>query len=254
MDGMNAKRNPAIVWTVQRTGGTNFANFLQALTGIRMQHEPFNRPRVYGEITKTWEKTGDTDLLRASVREVLGKGESIKHCVEMMPWNISASIVEASMDYGYRHIFLVRESSLQRLLSMEFASRTKIWGPERRSQIEIDTAAFSTPLDVPNLVKREAMARRRLNMAWDHTRARGMEPVAASFELLYEAESNEAMDWLSAILAPLGLDTSAKALRAAVDRLRQNGDQVTRELYDRFLGIDELQDSIKDLPPFVFMQ
>jgi LPS sulfotransferase NodH len=251
---MKAARNPAIVWTMQRTGGTNLANFLQSLTEFRMQHEPFNRPRIYGEITKAWEKTADRDALQASVGDVLAKGESIKHCVEMVPWAISASIVEASVNSGHRHIFLVRESSLQRLLSMEFASRTKIWGPERRNQIEIEAAVFATPLDVPRLVRHEAMGISRLNKFWELLKTRGMEPIAASFESLYEADPAEASDRLSAILAALGLETSPEALSAAVAKLRQKGNQVTRERYDEFIGIRELQDALRDLPPYVFLK
>ncbi len=44
---------PFIIWTLQRTGGTNLTVRLVELSGLEsFPHEPFNIERIHGHITK----------------------------------------------------------------------------------------------------------------------------------------------------------------------------------------------------------
>jgi len=130
MTTYSEKESPFIIWTMQRTGGTNLTKNLLAMSKFRaVEHEPFSRLRIYGEITKTWGSEKDNAALSTSIRGICAKRENIKHCVEMVPWQISATLVDAAAETDYKHLFLIRESSLQRLLSMVYARRAKVWGP-----------------------------------------------------------------------------------------------------------------------------
>jgi hypothetical protein len=120
---------PFVVWTLQRTGGTNLTARLVELAGLKSApHEPFNVGRVYGYITQAWQSDQDRVSLRQAVAEVAAKGEVIKHCVETVPWEITEALLEATHAAGYRHLFLYRRHAAERLLSLSTSPRKPAFG------------------------------------------------------------------------------------------------------------------------------
>lgn len=167
MTDATARDKPFIIWTVQRTGGTNLTKSLVKLSSYAIEQEPFNRPRMYGHITKAWDQNRDPDALRAAVQETTTGAHNVKHCVETIPWEVSEAILRSTNISIYNHLFLVREDSLPRLLSMEYAKRTNVWGPTHEAPDREADPAFETPLNVAQLLKHETMSIERLNRAWD---------------------------------------------------------------------------------------
>ena len=46
---MKRTKRPFIIWTLRRTGGT----ILAAHIGVK-HHEPFNKDRIFGDVSKAW--------------------------------------------------------------------------------------------------------------------------------------------------------------------------------------------------------
>jgi len=241
---------PFVIWTLQRTGGTNFNNHLNRLSRHdRLEDEPFNGRRQHGHLGKDWTKSRDLAALKAGMAAVCGSHNNIKHCVERVPWAVSGALVEASHEAGYAPLFLYRENPLQRLLSMEYAQRRRSWGPKKAAQAGEDSAAFKEPLDVEALIEHETTANNKLNKAWRQLCKIKADPVAISYEELYSTESETAQKALQRVFARLGI----KATEAQLDEaIRSTGDQKTRDRYAQFKGIKELQAQIDTLPSLIF--
>lgn len=74
---------PFIIWTLQRTGGTNFNQFLcRSSVHSKWEDEPFSEFRECGHVTKAFKADGDKVKLAEGVREIMKKRRNIKHCVE----------------------------------------------------------------------------------------------------------------------------------------------------------------------------
>lgn len=252
--GRTGAERPFIIHTLQRTGGTNLTKHLNRLSSfpVARQHEPFNRPRVYGHVTRAWEADRDAEALYAAMRVILAGEENIKHCVEMVPWKITGALVDCATEAGYRHMFLYRRDALGRILSMEYAQRTKIWGPSHLDKLSGDAVAFETPLDVDALVANEARCNRLLNRTWNHLAAAGVRAEPLAFEDLYGPDAALAGAALTRILTHLGLSKGAEADAELLAILRGDGGQQTRDRYVRFQGIAELRDRLADLEQPVF--
>lgn len=241
---------PFVIWTLQRTGGTNFNNHLNQISCHgRLQDEPFNGRREHGQLEKNWQKFKNQTALNDGMTAVCGTRNNIKHCVERVSWAVSGALVEASHNAGYASLFLYRENPLQRLLSMEYAQRTRSWGPKKAAAAGEDTEAFKTPLDVDALIEHETKANNKLNKAWRQLRKANANPVAISFEELYSADSETTQNGLKRVFARLRVEVTGALLKEAI---RSTGDQKTRDRYAQFKGIEELQGRIDSLPPLIF--
>ena len=117
-----AHRPPLLIWTLQRSGGTNLTRRLEVLAGLAHgEHEPFNVEREFGHITRDWLARPDRATLDTAMHAACTQRRLIKHCVELVPWEVSQALAEQSVDLGYRHLFLYREQPRDRLLSLTFA-------------------------------------------------------------------------------------------------------------------------------------
>jgi LPS sulfotransferase NodH len=248
----NQKDKPFIIWTMQRTGGTNFTKNLIQMTGLSVHHEPFNRPREYGGLSAHWEEHRDTDELDLRIGEILDTPQIIKHCVEMVPWRISAVLAQEAAKRDYNHLFLVRGSSLQRLLSMEYARRTRVWGPSHQRPDEATDSAFDAPLDVEVLFKHEANGVNRLNKFWQMLKKNKKTPVSISFETIYDEPIDVAENKITAVLSRLLL-TPDTPIEDLITLMRDKGNQKTRDRYGRFKGIEVLDKRLGELPAYNFV-
>lgn len=133
---------PYILWTLRRTGGTTLASILsQASSHPKVAHEPFNPDRIYGDVGKKWEESGDILRTREDISSILKLTPSIKHCFEIVPMQLNSILLQETTREGYRHIILRRRSEVERLFSLEVASLTGAWGPEdaKRKYTEISS-------------------------------------------------------------------------------------------------------------------
>src|SRR5687767_10672415 len=101
-----------IIWTLQRTGGTNLARrlferaslveaarekvqepgsigakWLGAVASQWSFHEPFNygkKSRIFGPVTERWVTTNDRQALDTALAEICSLRIGLKHCVEMV--------------------------------------------------------------------------------------------------------------------------------------------------------------------------
>lgn len=253
---------PFIIWTLQRTGGTNLTARLVELAGLKSApHEPFNPGRIYAHIPQAWQETQDADALRQAVEAVAAKGEVIKHCVETVPWAVTEALIEATAKSGYRHLFLYRRNAVDRLLSLHFAKETGIWGPDMKARKavtgapEIKEESALPPqaishLPVEKLIAHERRCVELLEKTWHRLKALGAEPTALAYEEVYRAPSLQAAQAvLERVLAALGI--AAPDLPAWTQAIVGRGDQGTRDRYREIPGYPELVKRAAQLPVFL---
>lgn len=243
---------PVVIWTLQRTGGTNLARHLFGrIGGPATQHEPFNRGRIYGHVTERWISERNRAALDAAMAEICSGGALIKHCVETVPWEVSEALAMAASRAGYGHLFLYRNASLDRLLSLHYAKQSGIWGPEYQSGAALDEKIFSQPLPVEELVSHERRATGMLSMAWRCLVEQGATPMALAYEDIYQAvDPGQARYKLAPVLQALGLSRGDGGDHAFIDQIIGSGDQGTRASYRNFPGIAELKKRLGAVPRF----
>lgn len=241
---MNMK--PFIIWTLQRTGGTNLAQRLVELSGLKaVQHEPFNKDRVYGQITEQWVQEKDQAKLDKAVDDICRNGVIIKHCVEMMPWEVTKALASAAVKHGYGHIFLYRREPLNRLLSLQFAKLSGIWGPNLKGKNELNEKIFAQPLPVQKLVSHEKQCVGLLSKTWQYLKESGAASLALAYEDIYQTDDpyKPARELLP-VLDALGLSRGSKEDSEFVRAIVGEGDQGTRAEYRRFAEIGKLEEAL----------
>lgn len=239
--------NPFIIWTVQRTGGTNFATNLIKLSGLPITtHEPLNIGRTYGYITHKWRETRNRDELDKSIADFLDKGYAIKHCVENVDWEINESLIKKSIDKKFWHIILYREKSVDRLLSLHFAMETGLWGRKKVSAAketmgkQFGNIARIKHLDVDALVEHEQYCNDCLvNVARCITKDNSR-IYAISFEDIYEANLEAATKKASIILKEIGI-TEKSIIDDFISHIRNAGDQGSKKIYNEIRGRHDLE-------------
>lgn len=265
---------PFIIWTLQRTGGTNLARRLfenshlledakeknpghALLADIYTYwelHEPFNygkKVRAFGPVTVEWVERRDIDKLNQSMDEICSMGLPIKHCVEMLPWEVTEALLRASCRHGYRHIFLYRKKVVNRLLSLHFANSSGIWGPELKNQKELTDKIFSEPLPVAKLVEHENRCSHRLQKAWDLLSKLDAEPYGLAFEDAYEVnDPSEALQLLLPVLSYLDMSGTPENDATFINEIIGGGDQGTKNAYSSFKGIPFLEKELSKIRTF----
>jgi len=245
------RTRPFVIWTLQRTGGTNLTKQLAQRSRLKpREHEPFNKRRELGDITRRWIQNEDSQELLAAMDEVCAADRPIKHCVEQVPWEVSCALATRSAAAGYGHLFLYRKDPLSRLLSVEYARRTGVWGPGHLEKAQYDDAAFRKPLDVPRLIEHEERCNRLLLAAWDMLQREGANPVSLAYEDAYADDADAASEALIAVLRALDLSRGPSAERKFIDAVRGRGHQGTRDRYARFEGRDELARKLAEIDTF----
>lgn len=244
---------PYVIWTLQRTGGTSFNKFLNQHSPYpKTQDEPFNLPREHGEVSRDWRDNQDRPAMAAAVEDVAAQEHNIKHCVEKVHFAISRELVEATLRHSFVHLFLYRLDPVGRLLSMEYAERTRSWGRATVKPEGEDADAFDAPLPVDQLIEHETNANTKLNRFWRDLRAANAPLCAISYEELYAADTSISEQALSRLFSAWALDVPAESVPAITSAIRGSGGQGTADRYDRFEGLDELKARAGEIPPLQF--
>ena len=244
---------PLIIWTLQRTGGTNLSKYLKKISIYRgTQDEPFNGRRQFGQVTLDWRAKKDEEALNADMAEIIAEPRNIKHCIERVPMPVSLALAREAIAHDYEHLFLYRINPTGRLLSMEYAERTRVWGPRQALEVGDDDWAFERPLDVPALIRHETMGNQRLNRVWRMLVKAGKRPAAISFEELYGPDLIASRKGIRKMFKRIGVPLEPHQLREIVETVRSQGNQKTSDRYARFIGRDELGERVKDIPTLIF--
>ncbi len=248
----NLGGRPFCIWTLQRTGGTNFKAILNAASDAgSWEDEPFNHGRQLFRITKVLLEEDRPKKLATQIERAMAKRKNFKHCVEVVPFPITTALIGAT-SAEYRHLVLYRKVTVDRLLSVEFALRTQVWGPGAERASVDEQAAFNDPLDIEKLVERAQFANFCLQKTWNLLVENNASVAAISFEELYSEPQEVAGQALARIFAAWEVPIDPSALTGMVQSLRGRGNQRTSNLYNRFKGADILQQKANALPAFTF--
>lgn len=267
--------SPFIIWTLQRTGGTNLAKCLIERSGLIDQarrsntinnsqskllqkidnqwnlHEPFNtgsHARVFGEITQNWIDNQDNQALLNAIDEICQLGLPLKHCVEMVPWEITSTLARQATKRGYKHIFLYRDCSVDRLLSLHYAQLTGIWGRHFRQKEGLDNKIFSEPLHIEELVKHEIHCNELANRLWQLLQLLESVSTLVTFEDIYGTSPYiYRKEIVISLLQYLKVEKSNTFYDKIAKDILGHGDQGTRTFYRNFKGIQELEKELKTL-------
>jgi hypothetical protein len=238
---------PFIIWTLRRTGGTNLADHI----GVK-HHEPFNKDRVFGEVSTAWIETKDETGLQVGVKAALKGNPSIKHCVETVPEEVTRELVRQSVKKGYQHIFLIRRKPHGRVLSLQFAESFDIWGADharKRSLGEVEAAVADQDLPINSMIRQEVGDREALRFAYEQILSLDVTPAIAVFEDIYDAFN-----------APLSIalfDRICGHVGAArpqsdeeVNKILFSGGQNTNDKYKLYRNYDEYLEKIAGIGEF----
>lgn len=238
---------PFIIWTLRRCGGTNLGEALfKASKYNAIQHEPFNGDRLYGEVTKAWIEHKDLDKLYKSIECILEERPLIKHCFEIIPDEINQALLELSCKFGYKHIFLYREYPTDRLLSLNYAQVTGVWGKEQKSQKNIDSLMFGSPVDVSRLIKHEHDSRRKMKLVYNSMIGKGIEPLSVTFESLYSCTYEYSRNLVLSLFGCLAMGEN-KPDDKHLKRMLRGGAQGTKNDYLVFPKADQLIEEAKKI-------
>lgn len=127
---------PWLILTLRRTGGTSLTGFLSSVSGFpSVEHEPFNVDRVFGAITSDFRESGDLGAMEEAVAGALADSPNLKHCVEIIPPEITRALIERAMAQGYGFMVLTRRDEARRIASLLLAQATGAWGPRAAEKI-----------------------------------------------------------------------------------------------------------------------
>jgi hypothetical protein len=210
--------------------------------------EPFNRERIYGNITRNFDEKKDKESLKLSIMDLLEKKINVKHCVEVVPIEIALSLVECGAKFNYKFIFLYRHNSIDRLLSYFFAKNTGIWGPGKIGYLnEIDETVLKIKIPIQELYEREKMCRNRIQKTWDKCVELNVSNRVLTFENLYNSDIEEFKKYVIDMINFLNVKVGESDLSDFVEQLRNKGNQKTKSKYSNFSGIEELYERLSML-------
>lgn len=127
---------PYLILTLRRTGGTSLTSFMQDVSSFpRLQHEPLNPDRVWGDITQAYDRDANEGGLEAALSARLETLPNIKHCFEVVAPNVTRALLEACAARDYAIFLLTRSDEASRLQSLFLAQATGAWGPQDAARI-----------------------------------------------------------------------------------------------------------------------
>ena len=240
---------PIIIWTFRRTGGTNLAEALfNASQFTALDHEPFNLDRQFGYILERYNRHKNIDQLYIDFEEVLKNKYLIKHCMELFPKVFNAALMEVSIKYGYKHLFLYREQFQSRLLSLNFSIMTDIWGKGQDVE-SIDQSIFDTPIDIEEMVIHEKYCQKVMRYIYEALIELEQQPISVSFENLYRSDFEYSRILVFDIFNFMALDTRSLT-EETLKGLLTGGAQGTNENYMRFPNAKEFVSEIAEWEDF----
>lgn len=203
---------PFIIWAARRVGGTEFSNILFRNSVNRTtQHEPFNSDRIFGFIGRNWEAENNFERLKDDLRCLLSRPINLKHCAETVRPELNQALLEVTIELGYQHLFQIRRTPEDRLLSLFYSQVTGIWGSK-----QVDSFAPSdteralrenASIPVEYLLNDERLARFALQEIFNQLVAQDIKPMIAVYEDLYHSRDEACVKGIvTRICDQLGID------------------------------------------------
>lgn len=181
---------PFFIWTMRRTGGTTLTDLLMKLSEYpKIQHEPFNQDRIFGWVSTAWYEHRDVERTRRDLNEVLKDNPLIKHCFEIHGPKFNKLLLEVLRERGCRQMLLLRDDEVSRIMSLQLAQATGVWGKmgsEKGYARFCDDGAPELFFDLEDA--REQLDSSIANWAWlkQQMEGLGIEPYRLRFEDLYD--------------------------------------------------------------------
>lgn len=206
---------PWLIITLRRTGGTTLTSLLTSMSSHKtIIDEPFNRQRVFGQVTLEFQETWDFSTLDASVANALMDTPNLKHCIDTIPFEITSAVVEEANRRGYHIIVLTRRNEVHRLASLFLAKATGSWSAQDAAEIYpkiISGKITPQPINL-KLVKRHIKGGiKRINLLHSMLNDRQIDYQQICYEDLYADKS--AMDMTARNIAQrLNIDQLANPL------------------------------------------
>ena len=87
--------SPFLILTLRRTGGTSLMSFLSQVSPYpNIQHEPFNKERIWGGVTAAYKENEDLEAVKAAIVQGTSERPNIKHCFEFIPLQITGALID----------------------------------------------------------------------------------------------------------------------------------------------------------------
>ena len=239
--------SPLIIWTFRRTGGTNLAHTLfSSMDNANAHYEPFNKNRIYGYVVKNWKESKNKEQLKNALIDILSQKVCIKHCLENVPDEVNAILLEISVQYGYKHLFLYREQAEGRLLSLNYAEKTGVWSSDFKNKSNLDNSIFSQKIESKRLIQHELTCRKQMKSIYQKSVSLKAFPLTVSFENLYKQpykQSKKLVQDLFTLLVPSMTDIPEEFF----EKLLKKGAQGTKTDYTRFNGSEDFLKQVRAL-------
>ncbi len=243
---MNEK--PWLILTLRRTGGTSLTSFLsQISTFPSIEHEPFNVDRSLGGITRAFQADEDVPAMEAAIAEALEERPNIKHCVEIIPLELTRTLIDAALERGYHFMVLTRRDEARRLASLFLAQSTGAWGPTAAAKIYpkvISGELSPTPIELKHIQNRVRTDFYSIGRSLSLLRNRQINYDWLLFEELYFGDTSieqQAVD----IAARLGIDVAPDDDRLA--NFSSGGGQKSGDIASYVPNYDEAVAQLKKL-------
>ncbi|TFH67144.1 hypothetical protein E3W66_09860 [Gammaproteobacteria bacterium LSUCC0057] len=201
--------NNFIIWTIQRSGGTNLSDWLSQQSKTTVLHEPFNMGREFQDCVADYKITHSIEQARSSIAAVIAAGTSMKICVEEIPLPISMELAKQACRAGYSMIFLVRENSLNRLVSLQRALNTGRWHSNQ-------PPTYRAPIgEIENLLRHQQACNARLDILHRNILELANQTTVVIFEKLYASDTATALRELRHLACGLKLNRDIHAAEVA---------------------------------------
>ena len=246
--------HPFLLWTLQRTGGTAFADQLMSFSQHpRAEHEPFNwsrqRAREFWPVVQRWMLTQDASDLARDLDAITHRGILIKHCFDLFPMPFNLALLDAAVRGGYRQVLLRREDEGGRLISKFVAESQGTWFTDYAREVFAEVRADRRqlrPVPVDQIVAQFHHARNMVEAMREAFAARKIDVAEVTFEALYRGETAERTRAIATVLRHLGFaegDIDAQIVHLI--KSTKGGGQNTGAVIDKVPNIEAVTQALE---------
>lgn len=238
---------PTLTLTLRRTGGTSLQSFLAQVSPFRsVEHEPFNPDRIWGHIVQKFQEDKDLDALEASIDALLENKVNIKHCVEVVPVQVTKLLIKCAKKHGYFFIVLTRSNSIRRLRSLFLAMSTDAWGPEHEAERYPAILAGEVkpaPINLDKVRRQYWNDQLVLGRTISQLRYQKVDYEWLVFEEVYQGEDPVSVH-AAKLATQIGIDVSGEG--ANLDRLNERGKQSSYQIENFIPNYDDMMAILKE--------
>jgi len=245
----NSEERPFIIWTFRRTGGTSLRRLLYWLSGLEYwQDEAFNDDRELGAITSSFLQSKNLVQLEEAVEKAVSVRKNLKHCIEVVPYEVSSALLRRSVAHGYRHVILLRANEVDRQVSLEVARCSGAWAVEEAGPIFAKVKAGEQelpPLNLDAIAKQLEMDAIALGRVLRKFHEGQIPHTVVFFEDLYSGPLEERAAKLRVLCATIGLSRAHREKDEAFRGSLMDRDQGTKDIFPFIPNLNEARKMIE---------